>query len=462
MNMWLLPWLQWLGGGIGAVALGTLGYRFIYRHFFRGYENTRIWLRKNKNDIQSLSVQAKKAHPEIAQQIKWLHGQVFEALFTDYILSLTTRIKLAKEEAQMFRDRLEGLDKTYDDKSGQIAETVEELWSREIGKYQSESVQSHERMVALNKEADELREKLAEEQGKVAEAETRQNTREAGFNRLVSRLEEYKEAVPSALQSVLSLWLVFLLLAIDFLFAHRSLEAFVVQYSPVVQFLATTILVIPLIALFDLIYSSSAKTNSVISKMVQFVTVGACVIAALSGIPDLMELRAGGDVGAAGHSLDLFVLKSLPLVAYLAAHFIHQWQHSGKRRDALMVFIMYAALSLQVLFAKTWRSIFGVGKSSNPRISNLNRELATKLKEVDVLQARITEINDKLIPDIGRKKADEVQTKQKQVLGFKDRERKEIVRALAKKDRKATSLENELGELKRGSTTACQRFMVMA
>jgi|GEM_PF-5786615 len=457
--MLLLDAIKWGASGIGLISVGYIIYRIIYRDFIRGYQNTKIWIRRNRTIIQNLVSQSREDNRDTSHQIRWINGKVFEALFTDAVSTLQVQIHLCRERITSLKSELESLDRVYDEKNQSIINAANDFWNKESSKYQQESDIAHNKIKETEQNIERLQKELSEEKDRLAEAETRKEYKSSNISGIKSKLDSYKEALPSAIQSVLSLWMVFLLLGIDFFFAHRSIEFITVQYAPFIQFIAATVLIVPLIALFEMIYSFIARNNNVIGKMTSFVTLGVCLLAAFSGIPDLIELRNGGTAGAAGHHLDAFVLRSLPIVAYLAAYYIYQWQQSSNRKDALIVILMYIAISVQLLFANISKVIFGSSGTSNPVTMKKAREIKQYQQEIGLIQNRIQEINNKLIPSVSRQRTVEIETKQKEALGLKNKDREMILNNIKKQENIIVRLENQINETKRGSGLACLRYL---
>src|SRR5690606_25043667 len=146
-------------------------------------------------------------------------------------------------------------------------------------------------------------------------------------------------------------------------------------------------------------------------------------------------------------------------VAYLAAYYIYQWQQSSNRKDALIVILMYIAISVQLLFANISKVIFGSSGTSNPVTMKKAREIKQYQQEIGLIQNRIQEINNKLIPSVSRQRTVEIETKQKEALGLKNKDREMILNNIKKQENIIVRLENQINETKRGSGLACLRYL---
>jgi len=404
--MVLINTLNWINisiiaGGLTGVIIAWVVW---YKHVNAVYLMTKRWIQRHRHRVNELAEQSSGISSVWSERSKWLQKQILDGLYGSRIQLFNEQETNLKHKYDELVNSIKQLSSLYSEKISAKTNQIKASWGAIVGSLRARTSKLEADNRVIGEELSKLESEYSQEIRQLTES---QGQKKASWvdnivDRLIERGKKIRTHLRSAIQSVLSLWLVYLLLIIDAYFMHEAIEplftyyvfwGWIISFSAVVLFLA----------LFELLYVlifTKKQSNMPFYRVFQVVLITPIAISTARALFFLKDVRSE-DAGIVETAIKQFGFYMLPLAIFLVAKLIYDYNHNpNNKRDALIVVIESVINQLFVMFWLILRPIFSIRPQKvTPTLRRLQKNLDDKKNMRANNISEIKEIEDVKIPN---------------------------------------------------------------
>jgi len=464
--MELLKTLDWIniiivvGVFIGIVIIWFVWNKQVNAVYFL----TKSWIKRNPNRIKDLVNESSSTASVWSERSKWLYRQVLGIVRGDHIQLLNEQEANLRNENLSLDNLISQLVSSYADKVS-VAQNQIELSRDKIIEGLKARIVSLRNMNERNKESIKgLESKHKEEAHKLAQSQKQKKASwvEVALNKLIEHKKRVRTNLKSSIQSIISLWLVYLLLIIDAYFMHEAIEPLFV-YNAVWGWIISFSAVALFLALFELLYIlifTKKQAGTVIYRILQVFFLTPIVASTGWALWQLRNVRET-DPGTAEMAIKQFGLYMLPLAVFLVAKLIHDYNRNpNNKRDALVIILETIINQSLILFWLIIRFIFPSKlQKTNLAMRRLQIRIKDEKRAIDKNLREVKSIETTKIPNAEKEKERAIEDMRAEFQRKQDEDRAKLIDAKEKNNKVINKLRETKGSIQRQCYLACVRFI---